>query len=410
MSSALLKVIRSLSFTNDRTAELRGLSDTDWKELLPLLDRSLLTLPLGVRNLPHLPDWVQARIGRDLVNNAERHERIVKTYQTVAEALSAAGIEFVVLKGLTHWPLYCDDLRHRPQYDLDLYCPAHAIQLAYNAVSALGYEPAEDRGGTALDHLPSMIRKTGWRTKNDYYDPDMPLTIELHFRLWDPGTERFDLPESSDFWARRQTRKIGELTIPALRPVDELSYAAWHLMRHLVRGDLRACHLYEIAHFLNRTVADDVFWIDWRDCHAARPEPLIETIAFRLATEWFECDAHPVVRDLMATLPSPVKHWFNLFAFSPALAFERPNKDELFLHFCLVKGTRDRLRIAKRRLLPLRASKYVADAHVSSPDLLLRWKRRAFRIWFTAQRLCHHVRTLAPTMRSGLRWRRALAK
>ncbi len=430
----LLDVIRSLHLATPETSGLRNITDAQWRKLLPLTDRSQLTLPLGVRCSQHLPEWVRTRIEGNLANNAIRHARIAETYQAVATALASQGVEFLVLKGFSHYPFYSDDLRHRPQYDLDLYCPPDAIGRAYDAIIGLGYEPVGRTGRTALDHLPPLIRKTGWRAGDDYYDPGMPITIELHFRFWDRATERFDVSGADHFWERRQSRAVGSLesaqrsvvrdtllesaqrsvvrdaiwTVPALHPVDELSYATWHLIRHLVRGDARAYHVYELAHFLHRTTAHDTFWRDWRD---ARPAPLVEAIAFRLATQWFgPAQVNPVVRGLLEALPSKVQRWFDLFGFSPVLALEHPNKDELFLHFCLVNNLPDRLRVARRRLFPRRSSPYIADVHVASPDLRLRLKRRVVSASFLATRAIHHLRTLLPVVWSGFRCRRALMK
>jgi Uncharacterised nucleotidyltransferase len=407
----LLTVVRSLRFAGARPSDLQGISDAEWRKLLPFTDRSQLTLPLGVRCREHLPDWVRRRIDGNLANNAIRQVRIAETYKRVAAALSARGIEFIVLKGFSHHPLYCPDLRHRPQYDLDLYCPPDDIERAYSALMALGYEPFGNTGRTALDHLPPLILKTGWRPKDDYYDPDIPITIELHFRFWDAGTERFGISGADgscerSLWGRREMRHSDSLVFPALAPADAFAYAAWHLVRHLLRGDARAYHVYELAHFLNRTAADDAFWRDWRD---ARPSPMVETIACRLATEWFGCAVNPVLRQFMTTLPAGVKRWFEMFGFSPLYALQRPNKDELFLHFCLVNGFDDRLAIAKRRLFPRRRSPYIADVHVPSPDLRLRLKRRFVAVAFLAVRALHHARALPPVVWNGLRWRRALA-
>jgi hypothetical protein len=407
MQSPLLTVIRSLSLHQDRRHELRKIGDAEWRKLLALTDRSQLTLPLGVRCGRELPVWVQERIGENLEHNAIRHARIVDAYKEVAGALSGKRIDFVVLKGLTHWPLYCDDLRHRPQYDLDLYCPAHAVMPAYQAIQALGYEPFGKAGAVAVDHLPPMIRMTGWRPRGDYYDPDMPLTIELHFRLWDASTERFHTGGESAFWERRIHREVAGVRMPTLGAADGLSYACWHLVRHLVRGDLRAYHVYELAWFLQHTAEDDPFWHFWRK---TRPSPLVEAIAFRLAVEWFECTMNPIAREICQELPSSVRRWFDLFAFSPATTLERPNKDELFLHLCLLDNHSDRLSVAKRRLFPFRFNPVVVDAHVPSPDRRLRMKRRISGAWFMARRALHHARAFAPVMWSAFRWQRALAK
>ncbi len=303
MSGALLDVVRSLRFTGGKPCELQGVGDAEWRRLLPLTDRSQLTLPLGVRCREQLPEWVRERIDGNLANNAIRQQRIVETYHTISSTLAERGIEFAVLKGFTHSPLYCADLRHRPQYDLDLYCPPDQIERAYASLMALGYEPFGRTGRTVMDHLPPLILKTGWRAKDDYYDPDIPITIELHFRFWDAATERFGVSGAERFWERREMRQRDTLRFPALHLADGFSYAAWHLMRHLLRGDVRAYHVYELAHFLHRTAADDAFWRDWRD---ARPSPMVETIACRLAVEWFGCRVNPVMREFISALPAEV--------------------------------------------------------------------------------------------------------
>ncbi len=407
MSSSLQAILRSLSLGCDRSGDLRGIPDSQWRRLLALTDRSQLTLPLGVRCVRELPEWVQERLAGNLRNNAIRYERVLDTYQQVAQALSAAGVEFIVLKGFAQWPNYCEDLRQRPQYDLDLYCPPPAIERAFDAVQSLGYEPFGQKGKIAIDHLPPMIRKTGWRPGGDYYDPDMPLTIELHFRFWDEATERFSAGSSDGFWTRRVSRNIQGISIPTLDHVDGLSYTTWHLVRHLVRGDVRAYHVYELAQFLQRSAEDDAFWWNWRN---RNPSTSVAAIAFRLAIDWFECPVHSRVQGLCESLPVSVRRWFDLFALSPLRSLERPNKDELFLHWCLVNGWRDRLDVAKRRLIPLRFSPVIVDAHVPKPDWRLRMKRRVYGSWFTARRAFHHARTLAPVMWNGLRWHRALGK
>jgi hypothetical protein len=203
------------------------------------------------------------------------------------------------------------------------------------------------------------------------------------------------------------TRRIDGLAIPTLDPVDGLSYTAWHLIRHLLRGDLRPYHVYELAHFLHSTAGHEAFWKEWREAHPSSP---VEAIAFRLAKDWFECDLNPVAAELTQSLPPAIKRWFDLFSFSPLHGLERPNKDELFLHYCLVKGLRDRLRISRRRLVPLRFSLIGVDVHVPSASLAIQLKRRVLGLLLTAGRVFHHVRTLVPVLRNGARWRRSLAR
>src|ERR1051326_1595752 len=108
----LLTVIESLSFAEHRCEILRELDSVDWQALLPLTDRSQLTLPLGIRAMDYLPYWVQERIRRDLENNAIRHVRTVELHELLEEALSQRAIEFLILKGIPQYLFYCPDPSH----------------------------------------------------------------------------------------------------------------------------------------------------------------------------------------------------------------------------------------------------------------------------------------------------------
>ena len=402
----LLGVVRALSFSADCTAVLDDFSEADWTAILPLCDQAQLTLPIGVRAMHRLPGRIAERIQKNLADNAIRHTRAVEAHRKLAGAFADRGVEYAVLKGFSHDPHYCADPRRRPQYDLDYYAPADSMPAAKSAAQALGYEPFRS-ANPRQDHLPPLIRKTGWRPRGDYYDPEMPLTLELHFRLWDPVAERFDAGDPAAFWDRRVKERLGELSFPALHPADRLSYAAWHMVRHLLRGDLRAYHVYEIAHFLHAT-ADDTQW--WQAWAASRTTHRVEAMAFRLAREWFECRLHPIAETVVNQLPVRVAQWFEVFAFSPLLALERPNKDELFLHLSLAPRLADRLSILRRRLAPVRFQTPVLDPHVPSPGPSLRWKRRTSGMWFIARRLLYHLRAVLPVLGSAIRWKRAQAR
>ncbi|MDP9171879.1 MAG: nucleotidyltransferase family protein, partial [Acidobacteriota bacterium] len=308
----------------------------------------------------------------------------------------------VLLKGLTHWPYYCDHPSHRPQYDFDFYTPAGSIQAAREAISTLGYEPVAARGA-ATDHLPAMIRRTGFQWKGDYFDPDLPLLVEPHFRFWNPEREFFAVRSAEEFWARRITRQVGDLTLQTLDPVDCLSYATWHAVRHPLRGNLRLCHIYEIAHFLDRTHDNDAFWRQWAFVNGDE-ESLAESIAFRLASEWFGCRMNGVVAEQIQRLPNPVRQWFRLFAFSPVTAMERLNKDEIFLHLSLVSDRPERLRIAAKRIFPGNPPRVVFDAHTPTENTALKRRRMAHKINFLMRRAMRHVGALWPVLRSALRW------
>ena len=401
--SYLLAVVSALRFHDSDAQDLQSIPEKDWPALLDELDQSHLTLALGVRGREYLPEFVRARIDRNLEDNAARYEKLVVAQCQIADALALRNVEFAVLKGLALSAYYSGDPRYRPQYDIDIYVPAESLAEAAKTVRMLGYQALTDTRDPGADHLPVMIRKTGWKWQGNYYDPEMPPSLELHDRFWNPEMARFEVDGIDSFWRRRVSNGN------ALHPVDGLSYAALHLARHLLIGDLRLRHVYEIAHFLENSAADDAFWEEWRitglrSCRAA------EGIAFRLASEWFHCGMHPAAREAVEALPERVNHWFRLFGDTPALVTGPPHKNELWLHFCLVESRRDCREIAWRRLLPARQSRVVLDAHVprERAGLFLRLKRTGFEISFLATRFFHHTRTLGPTLRGAYLWWRGV--
>jgi hypothetical protein len=387
----LRAAISALRFDSKRGG-LEGLCEAEWRVLLPMADQARLALPLGIRCRASLSPEIRDRIDRNLEDNALRHRRAVVACREVKDALGARGIPFVFLKGLTHFPRFAERAEQRQQYDIDVYGGAENAGAIGEAAAALGYE-AIDRGRTSrTDHLPIMIRRTGWRWRGDYYDPEMPLHLEIHFRLWDEETEMLAAPGAEEFWNRREIREASGLAMPAFCLRDTFRYACRHAARHLLRGDLTAGHLYEIAHFLETTAVDDAFWVDW--CS----EPMLaEALAMRLARDCFGCRMHSQADALVAGLPPAVQIWFDLFALSPLMALARPNKDSLLLHLLLVRG--ERWKIAARRLWPPLPARYIRDPHAGAARA--GWMDQAP---FRARRALYHARALLPVARSAARW------
>jgi hypothetical protein len=172
-------------------------------------------------------------------------------------------------------------------YDIDLFVPPESLAPARETLASLGYEPIAGTSRFPADHVPPMIRKTGWQWNGDYFEPGIPPCVDLHFRFWDQDTEGFPAPGVENFWARR----IQQDGLPVLGRADRLAYSALHLLRHVFRGTPRPYHVYEIAYFLDTLAADDSFWNSWREIHPPALRRL-EAIAFRLARAWFGCRPH----------------------------------------------------------------------------------------------------------------------
>jgi hypothetical protein len=311
----------------------------------------------------------------------------------------------VVLKGFSNWGQFSADPQSRLQYDLDLYCPEKAAW-ARDALIDLGYESILGGEEFPTDHLPALVRKTGWQWRGDFFDPDIPISVELHFRLWDEKTEGFSAPGVEEFWSRRVKRSLDGLTYLALDPADALAYTALHLLRHLLRGDVRAANIYELAYFLDRHAGDHDFWIRWGNLHGPDLRRL-EAVCFRLAAAWFECRLSPIAQTEVDALPAPVERWFEQCAAGPAAAFFRPNKDELWLHFCLLDSASKKFSVLRRRLVPTRLPGPLDSVFL--PEARMTWRLRLRKRWqyagYVAGRGWFHARALLPTLSRMLRIR-----
>jgi MFS family permease len=374
--------------------------DTDlfWHEVLDFCDRSSLTLVFGAVAREAVPDWVSARIALNLAENTERLKRARALQDQVNEWLTSAGIQSIFLKGTTQSPHFVVDPRLRAQYDLDLYCPPEDARLAWNLLIEKGYEPAEKPGSHPTDHLPALFRKTGWEWRGgSHFDPEIPLAIEVHLQFWDERTERLRAPGVDEFW----TRRIGS----ALDTPDALAYATLHLLRHLLRGSARTCHIYEIAWFLEHHSGEAEFWNRWRELHAPELRRL-EAIAFRLAREWFGCALGRMAEEEVSNLPAPAQEWFEAFAFSPLESEFHPNKDELWLHLALLDSARDKLAVVWRRLLPQLPGPVdavcIPKGQLTLGRRMLKYARTAR---FLGRRAVFHARAFATLARSGAGWR-----
>jgi len=319
-----------------------------------------------------------------LERNTLRNARIAQAYSEIAPLF-----DHVVLKGFTHVPDFTPDANVRVQYDLDLYVPPAEKEKAAAALLAIGYEPIGRMEGLAMDHLPTMVRKTGWQWRGDYFDPDLPPAVEVHFRFWDEATERLAADGVEKFWDRRDGHQLA--------PVDKLGYAALHLTRHLLRGNVKIFHAWELANFLD-THRDPSFWREWRALHSPSLRRL-EAVAFLLARSWFDC---AIDLEEVDALPSNVHRWFERYRWSP---LDTSNKHELWLHTSLVATTSDRISILRRRLIPASLPGPIDAIHLANPSLARRAVSMIRNSTYAASRAAHHARLFAPTILEGLKWR-----
>ncbi len=397
-------VFDALHFAMPRFDMLARLTENEWHQLIHFCHRTPLAIPFALRCQNRLPAWVADGFDRNLANNAERWRRLKLAYREASNALQAAGLDFITLKGFTHAPAFVADPRLRAQYDLDFLFPFDRVLAARDVALALGYEPLRGGDRHPVDHLPTLIRKTGWEWRGDYFDPEHPPALELHFRLWDAGTEGFAIPGMDDFWGRRQRRTIEDVEFTSLAPFDLPGYASAHALRHILRGDSRPSHIYEIAYFLEHNT-DAAFWSIWRDLHDEYLRR-VEAVCFALAREWFGCRLPAIAQEETERLPEPVRHWLAAYAHTPVLSIFHPVKEELWLHLSLLDPGASRFAILRRRLMPLQLPGPVDAVHLPDSDIGWRIRLRAATryLLFLFSRTWRHARALIPTLGSGVAW------
>lgn len=397
----------ALQFNGADTGLLRALGDEQWEDLLRFCDAMHLTLALGAACRSELPQWARERVDQNASDNTERFQRIKAAYTELTGAFEKHGLEHLVLKGFAQWPRQIDP-RSRMQSDMDLYLPRESVQYARDIAISFGYEPVEGLERFPTDHLPIMIRSDGWQWRGNFFDPEMPAALELHFQFWDKARRRFG-PDSLDgFWNRRKLYEIDGFRFPSLDLADGLGYACLHLLRHVILNSVLTHHVYELAWFLHANASKDAFWEEWRALHDDDLRSL-EACSFRFAQDWFHCDLHEIAKEEVGRLPGPVQQWFRQFGETPLFAAFRSHKDALWLHVSLAKTWGDQCTVIRERLLPLKTPPLIAaaqrDLHADGRPRK-RWLsgRSTKYLAHLASRAGYHASILPRTLWSGAQW------
>jgi hypothetical protein len=404
-------LLAALKFHGADLQGLRSLDESEWRELLEFSDLAHLTLHLWRNCADVLPVWVRERIQRNAADNAKRFDNVKRVYLEAGKALDDAQVNYLVLKGFAQYPGYVEDPRLRMQSDIDLYCPSEhcpedGILRARDALLNLGYEPIRGLERLPQDHLAPMIRKTDWEWRGNAFDPEMPLSIELHFCLWNEANARFMPKGLEEFWPRRLTHHLQDFSFPGLDPIDNLGFSALHALRDLFSGDWAIHRIYEIGRFLHVNATNTSFWSRWRELHNDSLRSS-EAISFRLAKDWFACDLAEEVEAEVRKLPPAVQRWFDLCGDAPLEGMFRANKHGVWLHIALLESCRDKLAVLRDALVPMR----IPTIGAPGQDTTRRGRRKfwpshqyAKYCFYLASRVIYHAKTLAPTLCRGAWW------
>ncbi|MFZ0303678.1 MAG: nucleotidyltransferase family protein [Terracidiphilus sp.] len=402
-------LIIALQLGEPDTSLLKRLSDDEWTKLFAFAKIANLTLPLALLPMEGFPHWVVERLITNLADNALRFNRVKATYREAAEALERAGVEHIVIKGFTQSPDYVADPRLRLQNDIDFFCPPDSIKAAHGALTAIGYEPSSIGFFASSDHDATLVRQGGWEWRGNSFDPEMPLSMELHFCLWNQRVSHIGIPDVDLFWKRRTMREVGGLTFPCLNSADHFGYIALHILRNLFLRDWIVHLVRELAAFLHLRADDDIFWRLWLETHSPSLRTF-EAIAIYYARAWFRCRLHPLVALEIDRLSLARRSWLQSFSYSAIEHMFERNKDSLWLQLTFIASRREQWKVVKRALIPTPA----AIVSINSPVVRLRNKwlvpsnGRGIRQQYIAYLISlsvDHLRADCVTLWRGLSWR-----
>ncbi|MEW5975335.1 MAG: nucleotidyltransferase family protein [Acidobacteriota bacterium] len=330
------------------------------ERILSAFDRAGMSLYLletleSRGQLDLLPISVQERLRHNLRDNIERGKRILEESLRINSLLLAESVRYLNLKGLSLSPDFVTDLRYRVQYDHDFLVHPDDMSRAYQLVQSLGYVPLRKAEKVTTDHLPTLVKSTGWTWKNNLYDPAIPAAVELHFQLWDSDFDRIPIESLARVWEQSILVRIQGIDFPVLSRELALLYHTLHALRHLLRNDLRLSHLYEIARFLNHFVNQNQFWEQFASNLETCPKSREGVAAvFALSKELFHGGSNRrLLQWIERELTDAAACWIHCYGRGEALDCYRKSKSGLLLHLSMVGDLPSRLYLIRRRLFPL---------------------------------------------------------
>jgi Uncharacterised nucleotidyltransferase len=206
----------------------RVLRAADWHRLSPILFCHL-------ERQPGVPGAVHSALERAYFASFARSLFLVRTLQRVLDALAAADVPALVLKGAALVETVYPDPAQREMLDLDVLIPGNQIADATAALAPLGYRPLATTDGPSA---ASMQLKPDEHHAPALVGEERLVAVELHRHLLIPGEgRRFDI---DDVWRRARTAPGGGHLLPSAE--DLLLHVCLHFTRNRLGGSYRWRH------------------------------------------------------------------------------------------------------------------------------------------------------------------------
>jgi hypothetical protein len=238
--------------TRLNSSDLAEFSPDDWQAVLTLARNQrvqpLLYRRLASRSLPQdPPSEVMTRLRARYLRVASHGLRLQQELGDVVDALAAADVPVIALKGIYLASCVYDNVALREMNDIDVLVPRDTLRQASARLNALGYAPINpgsiDQDVAISHHLDLLIK-------------DDRVAVEVHWNLTRPGLPYSIEPE--ELWQRMVPVRIAGRDLWSLALEDLILHLCVHTsyQHQFIFGLRPSCDLAEV---LARHGAD----LDW---------------------------------------------------------------------------------------------------------------------------------------------------
>lgn len=258
-------IVEFLSFSTasrDSVKELAKISRREWESVLRWLDDAGLALYFLQRlkntNTEAVPAGVISRLERNFVANQQRVGDMARRLDFLNQKFDAAGVRYVVLKGLSLVPQFCPDATLRHQCDLDYLIDDQSLLAAQRALIEAGYC---QKSSPSDQEFVFLMPGAGEASRSAVqYSTHAPHAVELHLDIWDSGLRTLPAMPRQFSVERTRIHRVPGFAFPALSDEDAFLLQVLHACQHLFTYWIRMSHLWEIGYFLDQRASDTSLW------------------------------------------------------------------------------------------------------------------------------------------------------
>ena len=322
-----------LSGTPYDFSQLARFSPRDWARCLGWLDRSGLTLYLlqQLRDCDAtevLPPPLLSRFEQNLADNKRRIQNVLAETGSINERFNRAGVQYVVVKGISLWPEFCSDPCLRTQTDIDYMIARKSISDARTVLAESGYE-TRGKSDVQFEYERPLLR-----VPSPYDSPfkaETTPTVELHIGIWEDVRHHVPLEEPAFDLDRPKTQEWDGLQFPVLKEQDAFLLQALHAFQHVLSYWVKLSWLLEIGQFIEKRREDSLFWNQFtRRLEEAPRLAEFLTIALQLTARTFSVPV-PAVAQYWTRYVSPTARlWLKNYGPRWARGDRPPHRAKVF--------------------------------------------------------------------------------